>query len=72
MGRTTSSRSDVTHKEVDVLGETELAWLVTFVNDKDEVEYWFPKSQCDIYKSGLKEMMSIPTWLYNKKLSGDE
>lgn len=57
--------------EIDIHRESDKAWHVSFPEYGRE-RHWIPKSQCEVYESGLKEMMSLPIWLFEKKVNGDE
>ena len=67
----TEGKTETVVKEVDIHRETDAAYQISFP-EQGKDRYWFPKSQVELYNNGLKEMMSIPTWLYNKKLAEDE
>lgn len=58
--------------EVDVVGETEKAWKVRFVRSGEGYQYWFPKSQCELYERNLSQYISIPMWLVEEKGIEDE
>lgn len=53
-----------------IVRETEKAWLISFgtvsVNSNEEITFWFPKSQTEVYETKSYLFIVCPVWLANK------
>lgn len=49
--------------------ETKLAVLVSIMtmNKKDEVEMWLPKSQVELERTSIGDVVTLPAWLAKER-----
>lgn len=63
------SRSSLEDVTVDLVHETDKAWLVTdgTMRDGKRVEVWIPKSQAELERNGKAWTLTAPEWLLTDK-----
>ena len=69
-----SGRSDLHDVKVELIHETDRAWLVSDGTEQDgeKVKVWVPKSQAELDRDGVARSMNLwtltaPEWLLKEK-----